>query len=193
MRIHSGIGNGKEAGVDKNNRLMVEASTRSAQARVSIEDGQAFQVSSSDVAVSTSEQEILVIKNNYLNLKVVVTYIRVQTADVAARNAAAFWTIGLNEGYVSGGTAIEPVNVNTDSGFSAQDLACYDGSVAIVTSGTFDQIDRNFGANTRETYNKEGALVVGPGGMLSIKHIGSTIAGVANARVSFYLTDNGGS
>jgi len=43
--------------------------------------------------------------------------------------------------------------------------------------------------NTMNTYNKEGALVIGPGGMLSINHLGSAAQGVAYARVSFYLED----
>lgn len=193
MRITSGIGNGVEAGVDHNNRLMTESSTRSAQARVSIEDGKAFQVESAQVAVGTSKQTVLLLKNNSKSEKMIITYMRVMSAGVAAWNAAAFFSIHLGGDYVSGGTAVTPINVNTASGNEPLDMVYYDGTVAVVTSGTLDQIDMHHCANEMATYSKEGSVVIAPGGMLTIQHIGSTVAGTAYARVSFYLTENGGS
>jgi hypothetical protein len=192
MRIHDGEGNGPQVGITNKFRMKVEASTRSAQARASIEDGTAFQVIAGDVDIAASEQNVLVIKNNDKTDKIVVTYIRLFSIGAAADNVDAYFTIALGGGYTSGGTALVPKNVNTASGVKALNIDCYDGTVAVVLSGTQDKIDKTFKMNDMNTYNKEGAVVIAPGGMLTVKHKGSTAAGVASARVSFYLTDNGG-
>ena len=192
MKIENGEGACRYAGVDKRFRLKTESSIRSAQSRASLEDGTAFQVITEDVDISTADQNIFVLKNNDKENKAVITYIRMSTIGAAADNVAAYWTINLGGDYTSGGTALVPENVNTSSGVKATNLDCYDGTVAIVPSGTQTKIDKHFKCNTEQTYNKEGALVIAPGGMLTLKFKGSTAAGVAIARVSFYLTDNGG-
>ncbi len=192
MRIHDGEGNGPQAGVTSRHRLKTEASTRSAQSRASLEDGNAFQVISEDVDVTASSQSILVIKNNDSTKKAVITYIRVKTIGVAAASVDAYWTLNLGGDYASGGSLLDPTNINTSSGITALNMDCYDGTTPIVTSGTPVKFDKNFSANDMVTYNKEGALVIAPGGMLSIDFKGSTVAGVAVARASFYLTENGG-
>jgi len=192
MKICDGTGQGFEAKVDDNNRLSVEASVRSAQSRVSLEEGKAFQVVSGFVDVATSEQEILLIKNNSKSTKLVITYMRMTTAGVADWNAAAYFKIYIGNGsYTSGGDVITPVNMNTSSGAQALDFDFYSGTTAIVAD-TGSEIDIHPCANQQATFNKEGALVIAPGGMITINHIGSTVAGSAYARISFYLTENGG-
>jgi len=191
-RICDGTGTGFEARVDHNNRLSVEASVRSAQSRVSLEDGKTFQVVSGLIDVTTTDQELLLIKNNSKSTKLVITYIRIMTAGVADWNAtASFRTYIGNGSYTSGGDVITPVNMNTSSGAQALDFDFYSGTTPIVADAG-SEIDRNHCANSMCAYNKEGALVIAPGGMITINHIGSTVAGSAYARVSFYLTENGG-
>lgn len=192
MRIDDGQGSGVQAGVTEKFRLKTEASTRSSQSRASIEDGTAFQVITEDVSVSATEEPILVIKNNDRINKVIVTYLRVETIGVDAANSGGYWKMSLGGDYSSGGSSLTPVNVNTDSGIEALNIACYDGTTPIVTSGALNKIDKNWQANELVVYNKEGSLVISPGGMLTISYKGSTATGTAIARVSFYTSDNGG-
>jgi hypothetical protein len=184
----TGIG----AKVNEDQRVAVESSTRSAQSRVSLEDGNAYQVLTVPVAVLASEQTLLLAKNNSKETKMVVTYIRVTSADVDAWNNNAYFRIMLNGDYVSGGAAVDAVNMNTASGKVPVDIKFYSGSTAIVTSGTRHEVDRHPCANDQVAFNKEGAVVIAPGGMMSITHKGSTAVGFAWARISFYLTQNGG-
>jgi hypothetical protein len=190
MQLEDGTGNGYYARIDANNRIHTEASTRSAQAEASYDNGAAFQVLSGDVNVTTGDQEILYIKNSSKKTKLVITYIRLQTVGVAARDAAAYWSKYINPVYASGGAAVTAVNMNSGSGVQPTDISFYSGTTPIVASGG-SLFEKNFDASQMSTYNKEGALIVAPGGELSINFIGSTGAGVAHVRVSFYLRENG--
>ncbi len=192
MRIESGGGTPYEAAVNEKLRLLTEASTSSAQSRASFDDGKAFQVSTVPVTVTDTDQEILILKNNSRDDYVVITYIRLMSAGVAAWNVGGYFTLNVGGDYTSGGSEVTPTNVNTGSGLTSLDLACYDGNTPIVLSGTQTEIDRNYCANEMQTYNKEGSLVIAPGGLFSINHIGSTVAGSVYSRISFYLREKSG-
>ena len=189
MIITDGTGSGGySARVDSKNRLYTNTASTSVQSESSLHGGKAFQVVSGPVDVTAANQEILLIKNASTNLNLVVTYIRVQTANVAVAGEVAFSSVNLGGIYTSGGTAVTPTNMNTSSGVTTGAALFYSGATAIVASG-YAEIDRNYSANTEVIYNKEGSIVIAPGGILSVNFIGSSTDGVVYARASFYLHD----
>lgn len=190
MKLEDGTGSGRWAKVDSENRLRVSATSALKQHSVSEEKNLAFQVSA-DVAITNSEQNIMLVKNTSDTHNLVVTYLRLQTIGAAAASASAYWNVKLGGDYASGGTALTPTNMFANSAVTATGTF-YDGnSSAIVTSGTPVQIDRTYqAANAEVIYDKEGSLILPKNGTLLLTHTGSTVAGQAYCRVSFYYDDH---
>ena len=185
MKIEDGTGSGKIAKVDKSNRLSTSAVTAEQQHEVSHEENLAFQVSA-DVAITTSEQDILLIKNTG-EKELIVTFARLEVVGAAAASTTAFFNISTGGDYASGGTVIDPVNMYVGSAVEA-DADVYDNSgAAIVTSGTFIQIDRTY--QDSNSYNKHGSLILPRNSSIKISHKGSTVAGNCYCRVSFYFDE----
>lgn len=185
MKIQDGTGSGSFAKIDNENHIHVRAVTVSLQHKVSSQANNSFQVSSAK-AIDTSSQNILLLKNASDTKDIVITYIRIATAGAAATNSTAFFTINVGGDYASGGTPVTPTNMYVGSSVDA-DGTFYDATASdIVLSGTQVEIDKAYEANTELNYNKEGSLILPKNSILVISHIGSTIAGVAHTRVSFY-------
>jgi hypothetical protein len=171
--------------VDSDGRAHVEALSLTQQHVVSELDELAFQLLSVK-AVANSEVKMLLLKNTSDTQNMVITYLSTETIGVAAAGASALWKIYLGGDYASGGTAATPVNLHVNSTKSAPGLF-YDATAStIVTSGSPAEIDRNYIANANLTYRKEGSIVLPKNGVLTMSFTGSTVAGTAIARASFY-------
>jgi len=187
-QIEDGTGSGKLAKVNNENRLLVKAVTSENQHHVSEADHQAYQMSA-DIAIDITEQDLILIKNTSSTRNLIVTFIRLEVASAAAASEDAYFNVEIGGDYASGGTASVPINMNVGSGTSA-DGEFYDASgAAIVVSGTWNQIDRTY--KDDNSYNKHGSLILPKNACLKISHKGSTAAGQAYCRVSFYLDANG--
>jgi hypothetical protein len=186
MNIDDGIGRGFSAKVNKENRLGVESVSLAAQAVRSREYGEAFQVEGT-ITITTSDTPVLWIRNDSQDKLLVVTYLRVMSIGAAASNVDGYFTIKLGSTYTSGGGAVTPVNLNRNSGRISPTVA-YDGSSSLTLSGG-SQIDKNWEANSMQAYNKEGSIVLGNNDAISVWHKGSTVAGSAYARISYYFID----
>jgi len=186
--IQDGTGQGYLARVDSTNRLSTKTISTAGQNFYSRRNQDAYQVST-QVNIDTSNQPILFLENISSDKHLVITYIRMMSAGAAASNETAYFTINVGGTYSSGGAAISPVNMFVGTAKLADTIA-YSGSTPLVLSG-FTEIDRSHQANEMVTYNKEGSLVLDTKQAISINHIGSTVAGVAYARISFYFIDKG--
>jgi len=184
MFVEDGTGSGYLAKVTNKNRLSVEAISISSQHYVSHTEESAYQASQ-EIDIAASEQTILLLQNGSTDKDMIVTYIRVHSASAAATNKNAYFSIKIGGTYASGGSAIVPTNVNAGSTNAA--VGIFYGDTGIVTAGTFTEIDRNYTANSMQTYNKEGALILKRGQAILITHTGSSDEGVAYARVSFMV------
>ena len=185
MRIQ---GSGKEslfAGVTEKG-LNVDAVTNSAQHVISHQDSNAYQVEG-EIAVAITEKTVLTLKNNHASKKTVITFIRLQSIGVAAAGVDAYFNIKSSGEWSSGGTEVTSVNMKMGSPKTAS-VECYEGSgTDIVMSGSPVQFDRNYQANSMESYGKEGTVILDSGASMSITFKGSTAAGKAYARISFYM------
>ena len=185
-KIIDGSGKGYEAKVTSSNRLLTEALSVPIQHAVSHDKQQSYQVIST-IDIAASKQYFLSVTNTSSTKDMIVTYIRVNSASAAATNEDAFFSIEVNGSYTSGGSAVIPTNVYVGSPNSA-DVEAY-GNGAITTGGTPLEIDRNYTANSMQSFSKEGSIVIPKNATIHIAHTGSTAAGTAYARISFYMNE----
>ena len=94
MEITNAVGDSVGAKVDSENRLHTRSVSISLQHAISSKDKKTFQVSS-DKAIATSSQNLLLLKNTSNTKELVISYIRISTGGAAATNAAAFFTINI--------------------------------------------------------------------------------------------------
>ena len=190
MKIESGVGNGKWAGVDLNNRLIVAAETFPYQHIISKEEEQAYQVSGTATLASGTVVG-MIMKNTSTTRNMVVTYVRHQIIDAAGGTAfpaaACYFTLNVGCSYTSGGATITPVNMAVGSGNIAE-VAAYDSAPTIAV-GT--EIDRWYtkAEGDMYSYNKEGSLIVQPGQSMCVSYIGDHTSGIVYSRVSFLMED----
>lgn len=188
LTIKDNTGKGYGLKVDSKNRASTKTMSLSQQYVISNEEERAFQVSS-EKAIAASEIKLLLLKNTSDTRDLVVSYIRLETIGAAASNVNAYWTVYTGGDYASGGTAVTPVNMHVGSAINAEG-SFYDATAStIVTSGTLNAIDKTWIANDNITYNKQGSLILPKNSCLTISWTGSTAAGTARARVSFYYND----
>lgn len=182
--IEDGTGSGNKTKVDNDNRLHVRSVSQSLQHVTSREDKEAFQVEA-DLAIATSEKNLLLIQNTDNDRDIVITLIRMGSAGAAATNTSAYFSVKVGGQYSSGGTNKTPINLFV--GNSTPAIGTFkDGGSTIVTTGTFSEIDRYYDANRLETFDKQGALIIPSGQALLVSHVGSTVAGNAYVDVTFY-------
>jgi len=186
MIIESGTGNGRFAKVNEENQLVTDAVVNSRQHHVSHVHAKAFQVST-NVNILASKQTIMSVTNDSAE-DLVVTFIRIMSIGAAAASAAAFFTIEGGGEYTSGGAVLTPTNVNIGQQVVSS-ANVYSGTTTIVDTN-YTEIDRNYEANSMQSYNKDGSLVLTRGASLIITHTGSTAAGVAYTRLSFYMSES---
>lgn len=184
--IKDGTGSSYLVRIDENNHMSVKAITTSSQNYYSRKNKDAYQVST-EINISTSEQTVLFMHNGSTDKHLVITYLRMMSAGADAANENAYFKTLIGGSYVSGGDAITPTNMFVRSAKEALGNF-YSGSTPIVTAG-FTEIDRTHQANEMVAYRKEGSIVLDTNDALTITHKGSTAAGVAYARASFYYID----
>ena len=184
MRIDDGGGRAFQAKVDDDLRLHTEARTASPQHTVSHTNELAFQVSTSQL-ITNSDVPVIWLSNTSSTHDIVITEIRLMSIGAAASNVGAYFTISLGDSYTSGGADLTPVNTNAESSETSA-TTIKDGSSSLTISGG-SEIDRDYTANTMLVYSEDGSLILTKGTALSINHLGSTVAGTAYVRVSYYF------
>ena len=179
-----GSGNGNEAKVTDDLQLETKAVVTSLQHFISHHKGKAYQVSGT-ATISTSSLAVLYLRNDDSNHDLVVTYIRLMSVGAAATNVAGYFTVVLGDALTSGGDTLTPINMHQGSSNTANVSARDHGGTLAVTGGS--EIDRDYTANAMQSYSKEGTIILPPGKSITVHHIGSTVAGTAYARLSFFM------
>ena len=198
MRIISGTGSSKAAGVDNRNRLIVNAETFSYQHTISKQDGEAYQVRGLANTSSSAAVTVLHLKNTSGTKFTVPTYIRMQVsgrpagqAGASAFDSSSYFSVIVSDVYTSGGTEVVPTSVSVGSGKTA-DVTCFDSAMsAIVTDDSGTEIDRWYTKEYNEmlVYNKEGAIVIHHNQTLSIKYVSDMDDDYVHVRISFVMED----
>lgn len=189
MKIESGTGNGKYAGVSINNRLEVVAVSIPLQHEASKDRNKAFQVWG-EATLASGTVTSLHITNTSTTDTCTVTYIRLQCIDpaggTALPSAANYYQIGTGQGFASGGSTKTPINMAVGSTVTSG-VSAHDNDPTL--SGAINIFDKEYVKAEAEVsrYSKEGALVLLPGETMSIQYVGDHTSGTVYSRVSFFM------
>jgi hypothetical protein len=194
FQIEDGTGSGRKCSVNNKNEINVKSTSAPLQHVISERDGQAYQVIGDFASINNSTHTVLHVKNTSTSKKMVITYIRMQTVDLAGGTALpsanTYWQIGTGRAVSSGGTAVTPVNMNFASA-NVADATATDNNPTM--SGTFTEIDRYYVQSEGDqiTFNKEGAIVLGTGDSIEIRIVSDHTGGTGYARLSFIYESEG--
>ena len=187
MIIESGIGNGKMAAVDGDNRLLTASFNIPFQHLIAKDYAKTFQVwGEANLGFGTVTP--LHITNSGADVVQVITYIRWQIIDeangTALPNASNYIEFGYGAKYASGGTVVSPVNM-TSSSTVLSSITAFQGTPTL--SGTPTVFDRHYPKSEGDmyTYNKEGAALLLPGSTFTAQYTGDHTAGKVYVRVSY--------
>lgn len=187
--IRDGSGQGYLAKVDSDNRLHVFSKATEIQHVVSKEEQEAYQAIGT-CTLASGTVVALHLKNTSTDRNMVVTYIRHQilgnSGGTSFPNDSNYYRIALGRTYASDGSEVTPVNVFQGSGNTAKVVA-YDTNPTLT--GTAIEIDRHYtkAAGDMNTFNKEGALIIPPNGVMELSYVGDQTAGTLYTRISFIM------
>jgi hypothetical protein len=177
--IKDGTGKGYSAKVISDGKIATVSEIYSMQAHASMAHERAYQVNSGERTVtSAGAYGILALRNDASSDYCIVTYIRMGLNQVETAEAKFETFLG---GTWSAGTAVTPVNMHIGSPNSPSVTAHYN---SIPTGATMSDMCYLRGPNEK-SYNKEGAMNIPPGEILSIKVTTTTDATKVYARISF--------
>jgi len=104
-------------------------------------------------------------------------------------NVNNYFRIALGRQYSSGGTEVDPININTSSG-NVPELSIYNENPTL--SGTAKVIDKWHTKNNGDmnSFNKEGAVVIAPQGSIELSYVGDKTSGRIYSRLSFLMMED---
>ena len=190
MKIESGTGNGRYAGVSTGNRLEVNSVTIPLQHEASKTRNKAFQVWG-ETTLAAGTVTPLHVFNNSTTDTCTITYVRLQTIDpaggTALPSAANYYQIGTGQTRSSGGTAKTPINMAVGSTVQSGVTAYAANPTMANTLNVFDKEYVKAEAELSR-YSKEGALVLLPGEAMTVQFVGDHTSGTVYSRVSFFMS-----
>lgn len=193
MIIESGIGNGKLAAVDEDNRL-ITASFNIPFPHLIAKDYQKVFTVEGNTAPTSGDVNVLQLKNNTSSDVMVITRIIVQAVTVsggtALPNSSNYFQILNGASYASGGLAAPIVNTTSGSAVSSGAVA-YDSNPTL--SGTGSSIGRFYPVNAAPfELLTEGSITVLPQQEITIGYTGDHTGGFLYANVGFCMVSGSG-
>ena len=190
MKIESGTGNGRYAGVSTGNRLEVNSVSIPLQHEASKERNKSFQVWG-EATLAAGTVTPLHMTNASTTDTCTVTYIRLQTIDpaggTALPSAVNYYQLGTGQAHSSGGTAKTPINMAVGSTVTSGVVAHAANPTLTNTLNVFDKEYVKAEAEVSR-YGKEGALVILPGESMTVQFVGNHTSGTVYSRVSFFMS-----
>ena len=179
---------GTVAEVTSNNQLSVKAENNSQQHFISQQFGQAYQAHGRTGTLASGTETVLHIKNLDPARDLVISFMRLQLVGANVADAVTdYFELGFGREVASGGAVTTPVNMNRKVGSQALVTATDSGP---TMSGTFVETERWYPAASGESVplREDGAVILGLGDTFEIRYVGTSTAGIAEARITFMMT-----
>lgn len=193
MIIESGLGNGKLAAVDGDNRLVTSAFNIPFVHLIAKDYQRVFAANAITTIGGAGETVAMHLTNTSADQTMVITRIGVQavtlTGGTAIPNGNDYFTVEFGYDYASGG-APRPL-VNTSAGSAVQaEATCYQDNP--VVSGSGDEWGRYYPVNAAPAeFKTEGGVIILPKQSLTIKWNGTATSGLLYCSAGFAMTDVG--
>jgi hypothetical protein len=193
MYIESGLGNGKTAGIDEDNRLLT-ASFNIPFSHLIAKDYQNSFAVSCTATPNPGGVTVAVLENTSPDKQIVITRLTLQSLVSGGTNlpsvAGGTWDIEMNSVYQSGGVAVSPVNISSGSNVVAP-VRVFEGGAALA--GAPDVAYTLFALPGQPIdLQTEGNAIVLPGKAVSVGFYGDNTAGAVVANLSFVVVDSDG-
>lgn len=190
MVFIKGAGNGRSASVTADNRLSVDSRSRSLESFISTVSGQYYQVIGEFASVNNSTHTILHIKNTSTLNNLIISFVRLQTVDLAGGTTLpsvnTYWELGSGRTVSSGGSTETAVNMNRTSANTA-DAVLTDNNPTMA--GTFNATDKHYVTSEAESVliDKSNALILGQNDTYEVRITSDHTSGIALAQMQFYF------
>lgn len=190
MKIESGTGNGKVAGVDNENRLRVAAVNLPRGHFISKVNQKAYHLIG-EATAANGTVNVLHMRNQTADQTYVINFIRISQVDLAGGtalpNASNYFRVVGGLTYSSGGSSTAAVNGYVGS-VTGDGSTHYESNPTLT--GTADVFDKHYLKDDGEewTYTKQGELIIPPGGALTIQFVGDHTSGSLYSRVEYYVS-----
>lgn len=180
---------GSIAQVTPNNQLVVKSESNSQQHYISRNFGQAYQIFGRTGTLTAATTTVLHINNNDPERDIVISFMRLQLVGAnVADSVDDYFEIGFGRDVASGGSPVTAINMNRKVGSQAL-ITGTDSSPAM--SGTFIGTERWHPAASGDSIplREDGAVILGLGDTFEIRYVGTSTTGIAEARITFMMTD----
>lgn len=180
MLLESGLGNGKLAGIDGDNRLLTASFNIPFNHVIAKDYAKVFSATATTTTAAGTET-VLVLKNNNQDRPIVPVSLYVQSITATALPAVTdYISAELGGDYTSGGVQVTPVNTTSGSSTISNAAIYYDNPT--VSAG--GEAWRIHPSTQPFSYEFDGGLVIPPSQTLIIKYTGAAAADVV-ANISF--------
>lgn len=192
MQLESGIGNGKLAGVDADNRLLTASFNIPFEHLIGKDYQKTFYALGTATPINGTTNVMYLRNDNQRDYMVISRFILQAvglSGGTAVPNASNYFRIDFDADYTSGGTAVTPVNLTSGSAV-VSNVTCYDSgatATGVETGRYYPYADA--GVIDLQT---EAAVIIPPSKGILISYTGDNTAGVASAQVVFQVVSSTG-
>ena len=185
MIVESGLGNGKLAGVDNDNRLLTASFNIPFPHLIAKDYNRSFSVVGTATPVN-GDVVPLFLKNENATDVVVINRVTVQViSDGTFPNASEYFSFEIDADYTSGGNVVVPVNASAGA-TTLSSVSAYTNGPTVSAGGEVERYyPPNAGFGTEIVL--EGSALLLPGRGACVRYNGVGTAGVVKASVGFVV------
>jgi hypothetical protein len=190
MIVESGLGNGKLAGVDNDNRLLTASFNIPFPHLIAKDYNRSFSVVGTASPIAGACVPLHVVNNNATDV-VAITRVTLQViSDGTFPSSGEFFALEIDSDYQSGGNVAIPVNASAGS-TTISNVGCTSGNPTVGSGGVAEIYyppNSGFGTEIR----LEGSALLLPGRGACVRYTGTGTAGVVKASVGFVVVAQAG-
>lgn len=186
MLIESGIGNGKLAGVDSDNRLLTVAFNVPFEHLLAKDYNKTFMVEGTATAGSSSVSVLLVRNDSESDIVVLnrVFLTSFHSGGTAVPNSGAFFTLETEAVYAAGGTPVAPVNLSSGSSV-VSNVSGFEGNATLAGQPKVAMTAYPAAVGHTLDMDIKGGVLILPGKAMSIGYTSDATGGLVQASVAF--------
>ena len=190
MIIESGLGNGKLAGVDNDNRVLT-ASFNIPFAHLLAKDyNKSFSVVGTCDPVNGEAIPLHLVNNNATDV-VVITRVSIQVlTDATLPSTGEFFTLEVDSDYTSGGTLALPVNASAGAS-TLSNVSATQGNPTVSSGGVVEAFYPS-ASSAGTVIEIEGSALLLPGRGACVRYTGTGTTGVVKAAVGHVVVSQSG-
>ena len=190
MIIESGLGNGRLAGVDNDNRVLTASFNIPFAHLIAKDYSKSFSVVGTSSPVNGTSVP-LHIKNDNATDVVVITRVSLQVlTDATLPSTGEYFTLEVDSEYTSGGSVAIPVNASAGASILSS-VSATQGNPTVSSGGVVESFYPS-ASSSGTVIEIEGSALLLPGRGACVRYTGTGTTGVVKAAVGFVVVSQSG-